>query len=312
MKAILITVFVLCSTLAHASFLPYFADLRTAVVERQVAISNAPPISVAGKKELNALKVALRTIDKPSPSLKTDLSALAAVTAGLNKGASNEVFAFQLRTAVSNYVGVLIATNDTLTAALTNANNNPALKAKAVALRDAAVIALASLNPETNLNGAAKGLGAVLTKYLVATKAVLVAVNAKPAPLPAPKAGKLVVEVDGQLYTFGAQFFIRNDAGTSMVGKGVATNSSSQLTIFIPLNGHPGNYNWSFGFSDTANGRTIALLGGGTSNAVVTAVSAGALAGTIEGSALVVISGVSTNLMPFKCRFNGKKFSFGI
>lgn len=310
-KAILITIFALCSTLAHASFLPYLNDLRTAVVDRQVAISNAPPISVAGKKELNALKVALRTIDKPSPSLKTDLSALASVTAGLNKGASNEVFAFQLRTAVSNYVGVLIATNDTLTAALTNANNNPKLKDKAVALRDAALVALASLNPETNLNGAAKGLGAVLTKYLAATKAVIAAVNAESVPLPAPRGGKLVVEVNGQLLTFGAQFPLRNASATGLVGTGIANGSSSGLIINIPSNGGPGIYTWGLIASDTINGHVIGIAGGGT-EAHVTAANASVLVGTFEGVAIVTIDGVQTFNVPIKCRFSGKKFSFGL
>ena len=312
MRAILILALALGSTMAQASFLPYFSDLRTAVVDRQVAISNAPPISVAGKKELNALKVALRTLDKPSPTLKTDLSALATVTAGLNKGASNEIFALHLRTAVSNYLGVLIATNDTLTAALTNANNNPALKAKAVALRNAAVIALASLNPETNLNGAAKGLVAVLTKYLAATKAVLAAVNAKPVPLPAPKAGKLVLEVDGHLLTYGAQFPLRNASATGMVGTGAGAGSYSTLVVHIPSNGGPGSYIWGLIIQDVVDGHPF-IFGAGGTNAIVTAANGSVLSGTIEGTASVTIVGVSTNAsQPFKCRFNGKKLSFGI
>src|SRR6187549_3527511 len=132
MKNILMFVLVIFSAVtARASYLPYLGEIRSAIVARQQTISNAPPISTAGKKELTVLRGALRQIDKPSTSLKTDLSTLSSVVLGIGKGASNETFALLFRTAVSNYVGVLIQTNDTLHAALANANNNAALKAKA-------------------------------------------------------------------------------------------------------------------------------------------------------------------------------------
>jgi hypothetical protein len=157
MKNILLFLLVTLSAVsARASYLPYLGEIRSAIVSRQQAISNAPPISTAGKKELTVLRSALRQIDKPSTSLKTDLATLSSVVLGIDKGASNETFALLFRAAVGNYVGVLIQTNDTLHAALADANNNPALKAKAQMLLDAAMIALAGIHPETDLNKSAK------------------------------------------------------------------------------------------------------------------------------------------------------------
>ncbi len=99
----------------------------------------------------NAPKGALKAIDKPSTSFKSDLSALAKVVAGINKGASNETFAFEFRSAISNYVAALVVTNDALAAAVADANNNPKLKAKAAGLLEAAQTALAGIQPENNL-----------------------------------------------------------------------------------------------------------------------------------------------------------------
>ncbi len=311
LKIVLFALLTLCSTMAEASFFPFLTDLRAAVIDRQVAISNAPPISPAGKKELGALKKALATIDKPSSGLKTDLASLASLVSGLTRGASNEVIGLECRTAVSNYLGLLIATNDTLTAALTNANNNPALKARAVALRDAALIALAGVNPEADLNGAAKALGVVLKKYLAATKAVLAAVNAAPVPLPAPKPGKLVLEVNGMLLTYGAEFPLRNGSATGMVGTGAGVGSYSTLVVHIPSSAGPGTYRWGLIIQDTVNGQAFNFAAGGES-ASVTSASASVLAGTIEGVAIVTIGGTSTADVPFKCRFNGRKLSFGL
>src|SRR4051812_47754598 len=105
MRTTLLLALAFISTIAaQASFLPFFDDIRSALVDRQVAISNAPPIDAAGKKQLNALKGALKAIDKPSTSFKADLSTLTKVVAGINKGASNETFSFEFRSAISNYV----------------------------------------------------------------------------------------------------------------------------------------------------------------------------------------------------------------
>lgn len=294
---------------AQASYLPFFSDIRASLVDRQVVISNAPPITAAGKKELGVLKGVIKLIDKPSTSLKVDLKTLAGVVTKVNKGASNETFALELRTAVSNYFDVLVATNTTLVNALSNANNNPALKAKAQLALGNAQIALASVNPEANLNGAGKALATALTKYLAATKAVLAAVNAQPVPVPAPKAGTVVVQVNGMNLTFKAEFAIRYPTATGLVGEGTANGSGSTLLINIPSNGGPGDYQYSWILNDTVGGTTITFAVGGV-DAHVTSASASAVVGTINGTAQVTINGGAQQNLPFTARFSGKKFSF--
>lgn len=311
LKKSLFLLFVMGGALAaQASYLPFFDGIRAAIVERQVAVSNGPSIGPVEKKELNTLKVALKNVNKSSTSLKSDLTILAAVVKGINKGASNETFAFELRTAVSNYVDVLVATNDTLEEILLDANNNPTLKEKATTFLETAQAALAAVDPENDLNAAGKALGAVLKRYLSATKAVLAAANAQPTPLPAPRAGTLVVEVNGQRLTFGAQFPLRNATATGLVGEGSAPGSSSTLIVHIPSNGGPGTYNYGLIFTDTIGGNGISFSAGGEVIAEVTKASSSALVGSISGTAQVRINGGAPENMPFTCRFNGKKFSF--
>jgi hypothetical protein len=309
-KGILFLVCLFTTVAAQASFLPYFDGIRETIVNRQVEISNAPPFSVAVKRELTLLKATLKAVDKPATKLAADLATLTSVSAKINKGASNEAFALQFRSAASNYYGALIVTNDALVAALTNANNNPALKLKAQKAVNAAALLLASINIETNLAGATKTLSKALTKYLLATKAVVAAVNAKPVPLPTPRAGTVVVDVEGRRYTLGAQFPLRNATGTGMVGSGAGPGSSSTLLVHIDSNEGPGtNYLFSLLFTDTVNGETITFASNG-GVATVTAASASALAGSINGTALVRFNGGAPQQVNFKARFSGKKFSF--
>jgi hypothetical protein len=293
---------------AQASYLPFLDGIRAAIVDRQVAISNAPPITLAGKKELNVLKSALKAIDKPSNNLAADLKALSSVVLKIDKGASNETFAFEFRNAVSNYFGVLLATNDVLEAALEDANNNPALKAKAADALEVAQMQLAGINAETDVNAAAKNLGNALKRYLSAAKAVTAAVNAELVPLPNPKAGTAIVEVNGTRFVFGAEFPLRNATATGLVGEGVANGSSSGLVIDIPSDGGPGTYMYSWIFNDTVSGTTITFSTGGT-DAQVTSASASSLVGTVSGTAQVTIDGGPQQNLPFTARFNGRKFA---
>lgn len=308
----LFTSLFLCAAVAssRAAFFPFLDEARGLMVERQAAISNAPPITAAGKKELNTLKGALKAIDKPSTGLKSDLKTFSTVVLKVNKGASNETLNASFRSAANSYIGLLVQTNDALEVAVAEANNNPTLKEKAVAALEKAQLALAALDPEADVNGAAKGLGKVLTSYLAAGKAVQKAVNAPVTPLPAPKAGTLIVEVNGMRLTFGAQFPLRNAEGTGLVGSGEADGSSSMLVVHIPQNGGPGSYTFGLLFSDTVDGTTIEFTGSGDGTAEVTSASATVLAGTLSGTALVRINGGPQQSMPFTGRFNGKKFSF--
>jgi hypothetical protein len=102
-KALFVFLCFFTAVAAQASYLPFFDGIRAAIVDRQVAISNAPPITPAGKKELNILKGALKTADKPSTTLATDLKNLSSIVLKVNKGASNETFAFEFRNAVSSW-----------------------------------------------------------------------------------------------------------------------------------------------------------------------------------------------------------------
>ncbi len=295
----------------QAAFLPFFDGIRAAITDRQVAISNAPPITSEGKKELKVLSGALKTIDKPSTSLATDLKNLSGIVTKVNKGASNGVLGLQFRTAVSNYYGVLIATNDALVAILADANNNPALKAKAQEALEAAQVELAGINAETDLNGAAKGLGTVLKSYLKAARAVTAAANAEPTPLPNAKSGTVVVEVAGLRLVFGAEFPPReiNPTGAGIVGEGEADGSASQLVVHIPSTSGPGTYTCGWLFNDTVDGTSITFAKV-TGDAEVTSASASALVGTISGTAQVRINGGDQQILPFTAKFNARKFSF--
>jgi hypothetical protein len=167
-------------------------------------------------------------------------------------------------------------------------------------------LALANINAETDLNGAAKGLGAVHKIYLKAAKSVAAAVNAQPTP---PQAGTVVVIVNGMRLVFGAEFPLRNTTGTGLVGEGEAVGSSSSLVIHIPSNGGPGTYTYGWIFGDTVGGTSISF-GAGGDNAVVTSASASVLVGTISGTAQVTINGGAQQNLPFTAQFSGKKFSF--
>jgi hypothetical protein len=307
MKTTLSLALALCSTIAaQASYLPFFDGIRAAILDRQVAISNAAPFDAAEKKELNTLKVALKTVDKPSTTLKGDLTAMAKVVAGINTGASNETFSAEFRAAISNYAEVLVETNNALVAELEDANNNPALKDKAADAIEAAAAALAAIQPETDLNGAAKALGAVLKQYLSATKAVTAAVNAKPAPTPTPKAGSLVLVTGGNTFVDQCQAFTRNAEFTAFP---MSTNGMV-FSVEIPSNGKPGTYNVNLLMPVQLNGQAGSIVLSDVP-ATITAASSTAIVGHFSTTASFVPPGGAGVPVEISVRFNGKVLSFG-
>ncbi len=302
MKTIFLLAFALCSTFAaQASYLPFFEGIRGAILDEQVAISNAAPFDATEKKQLNTLKVALKTVDKPSTTLKADLTALAKVVAGINKGASNETFSFEFRVAISNYVDVLVETNNALVVELAEANNNLALKEKAASAIEAAAAALAAIQPETDLNGAAKALGAVLKQYASAAKAVTAAVNAKPAPVPAPKLGTLVLEVDGTAYLLQCVSNVRNTPSVGFTG----TNGLLILRVDIAAGEGKGTYPANIVASVSHNGQTVNIVAE-TETATITSASTKVLVGDFEAIGTMAPSGGVPVEVPVKVRFNGK------
>lgn len=306
MKSAWLFVLVLCSAVAaQASYLPYFDDLRATILARQDAISNAPPITTEGKKELSALRKALTTIDKPSTTLSADLSALSKVVTAINKGASNETFQVKLEAAVSNYIAVLVQTNNALESALADANNNPTLKQKAQDAVNAAKTQLQALNPQSDTGGAAKGLIGALKAYAKAAKAVTVAVNADPAPTPTPKKGQIVIQVAGEVYTYTAGFPLRNADGTGIVG----TNSSGgtvTLIVHIPSDGAPGTYACFLQFGGVLDGvQTLFSLPNGEAD--VTTATSSALVGTISGTGSYHRDSITVNNVTFSARFNAER-----
>lgn len=303
MRTTLLLALALCGSIAaQASYLPLMDNIRSAIVNRQVAISNAPPIDGAGKKELNTLKVALKTVDKPSTTLKSDLTALAKVVAGINKGASNETFSFEFASSISNYVQVLALTNDTLQAELANATNNLALKQKAQEALDDAGAALAAIQPQTDLNGAAKALGAVLKQYGAAAKAVATALKAKPTPVPAPKSGTLVAQIAGQLFT--VQCFTPS---TITANRFIGTNDTGATIQILFTSGAPsgaGTYPISFSLIQSSGGQNTFYTFQG--DAHVTAASSSGVAGNFSGTGSSVVPGSPGVDVGFDVRFSGK------
>jgi hypothetical protein len=305
MKTTLTLTFALCCTIAaQASYIPSaFDGIRAAIVDQQVAISNAPPFDAATKKELNALKVALKTIDKPSTSLKSDLTALSKVVAGINKSASNVVFSFEFASAISNFVAILGETNDVLEADLAAGTNNFALKQKAQDALDAAAASLAAIQPETDLNGAAKNLGAVLKQFGTAAKAVAAAVKAKPAPVPAPKPGTVVVEAAGHVYVLQCVGPSRPPTVAGFSG----TNGLFYLTVNISSGQGPGVYPAAVSVIKAENGTTnVVTLQ--VDNANITASSAKVVAGNFSGTGTFGELGGVPSQVSVTVRFNGKYF----